>query len=155
LAGGKSKPAAVVFWVLSATLMAVIFFLSAQNAQESVEVSGGLLEKLLALLPFNITENFLRDSAHFAEYSLLAFLLFFSFRFSFGVNKPLAAFLCAAAYSVTDEVHQYFIPGRAFQLYDLGIDALGAAAAVLCCAGFYYCRRKRRTSCRTKKKGQR
>lgn len=141
--------------MLSGALMAAIFFLSGQNAQESVEVSSGFLEKLLAILPFNISENFLRDAAHIAEYCLLAALLFFSFRYTFGKNKPAFAFLCTVAYSITDEIHQHFIPGRTFQWYDLGIDALGAAAAVLFCALFFYARERRPVRCRTKKKASR
>jgi len=152
LAPRKSKPAAAVFWTLSAALMAVIFFLSGQNAEESVEVSSGLLEKLLAFLPFEISENLLRDSAHAAEYFMLAALLFFSLRYTFGRKKPMLAFLCTAVYGITDEIHQYFIPGRAFQLYDLSIDALGADAAVLCCAAFVHIRERRPSRCRTKKK---
>lgn len=155
LASVKSKTAAAVFWIFSAALMAAIFFLSAQNAQESVEVSSGLLVKLLAWLPFTISENFLRDSAHAAEYFVLAALLFFSFRYTFGRNKPLSAFLCAAVYSITDELHQHFVPGRACQLYDLMIDALGAAAALLCFTAFFYARERRRLRCGIKRKAPR
>jgi len=36
-------------------------------------------------------------------------------------------------YACTDEIHQYFVPGRAFELVDIGLDTLGSviAAAVL------------------------
>lgn len=155
MASCKSKPAAVIFWILSAALMAAIFFLSGQNAEESVEVSSGFLEKLLAFLPFVISENFLRDAAHIAEYFTLAALLFFALRHTFGRNKPMFAFLCTAAYSITDEIHQHFVPGRTFQFYDLGIDALGAAAAVLCFAAFFYARERRPVRCRTGRKAPR
>lgn len=36
----------------------------------------------------------------------------------------LAAALCTA-YAVSDELHQYFVPGRAMLLSDIGVDALG------------------------------
>ena len=36
----------------------------------------------------------------------------------------------AAAYSLTDEFHQAFVPGRNASLGDCGIDATGAAIAI-------------------------
>lgn len=40
-----------------------------------------------------------------------------------------AAFLTACLYGLADEVHQFFTPGRCCSVYDVLIDALGAAAA--------------------------
>ena len=41
------------------------------------------------------------------------------------------AWLVAALYAVSDEIHQYFVPERACALMDMGIDSAGAAAGVL------------------------
>ena len=41
----------------------------------------------------------------------------------------LAAWLISAAYGATDELHQFFVPGRHADLLDLAADALGALAA--------------------------
>ena len=38
-----------------------------------------------------------------------------------------------AFYAVTDEIHQYFVPGRSCELRDMLIDACGVAAGVLLC----------------------
>jgi len=37
--------------------------------------------------------------------------------------------LIAAAYGATDELHQYFVPGRQADVADLLADAIGAIAA--------------------------
>ena len=46
------------------------------------------------------------------------------------LKTPLCAWSIAALYAVSDEIHQYFVPGRVCTLMDMGIDAIGAAAGV-------------------------
>ena len=43
----------------------------------------------------------------------------------------LTAWLIAAAYAVTDEIHQLFVPGRSCEFRDICIDAVGVLAGVL------------------------
>jgi VanZ family protein len=51
----------------------------------------------------------------------------------------------AAAYSLTDEFHQMFVPGRHASLMDCGVDTTGAAIAVaIVCQGQRWFRRMRR-----------
>ena len=56
------------------------------------------------------------------------------------------AWLVAALYAVSDEIHQYFVPERACALMDMGIDSAGAAAGVLI---VYFIYRKNRKITRT------
>jgi len=42
----------------------------------------------------------------------------------------LAAFFLAAAYGVTDEFHQYYVPGRDCSGFDLLADTAGSAAGI-------------------------
>ena len=67
----------------------------------------------------------LRKLGHLVEYAILGALL------ARALRHPAAAFLVAAAYAVTDEVHQSFVEGRVGSPVDWGIDALGAALGVL------------------------
>ncbi|MCX5867203.1 MAG: VanZ family protein [Proteobacteria bacterium] len=46
-------------------------------------------------------------------------------------NRCLAAFLLAAGYGISDEFHQYFVPGRDCSGFDLLADIAGAAAGIL------------------------
>jgi VanZ like family len=67
----------------------------------------------------------LRKVAHAGEYAVLGLLLLRA------LARPWAAFLLGAAYAVTDEIHQTFVPGRAGSPVDVAIDAAGVAAGVL------------------------
>ncbi len=44
---------------------------------------------------------------------------------------PMPSLLAAVLYSVSDEIHQYFVPGRACRIFDVGVDSLGALTGIL------------------------
>ena len=70
--------------------------------------------------------------AHFGAYGLLATLWVRAFAARWQPGR--AAFLAwavAAAFGVSDEFHQSFVPGRSTELADWLADACGAAVAVL------------------------
>jgi VanZ family protein len=54
-----------------------------------------------------------------------------SFFASHAFAIPFLAFSATVLFALSDEVHQIFIPGRAFQIADLVRDALGAALGVM------------------------
>lgn len=102
-------------WTLVALWMAWIFFLSSQAS--------------LPLPGVNWIDDLLRIAGHFVEYAVLAFLV------SRAMASPetrsrrwiaLALILCAA-YAVSDEWHQSFVPGRDASVFDLFVDTAGAA----------------------------
>jgi hypothetical protein len=66
----------------------------------------------------------LRKLAHAAEYAVLGLLL------QRALDHAWASFLLGAAYAVTDEVHQAFVPGRLGSPVDVAIDAAGVAVGV-------------------------
>ena len=45
--------------------------------------------------------------------------------------SPVPAVICSVVYSVSDEIHQYFVPGRACRLFDVGVDVCGALTGTL------------------------
>lgn len=69
-----------------------------------------------------------------AEYGVLAALLLRATR-----KAPLSL-LIAGLYGVSDEVHQYFVPGRSASAYDALADVLGAGVV---CGLWYFTTRKR------------
>ncbi len=85
-----------------------------------------------------------KKGAHMTGYALLALALLHGLT----GGKPMSrrhAFLAAALavfYSVTDEFHQRFTPGRGPSLADVGIDTLGASIGLVVWAWF----RKARTA---------
>lgn len=71
-------------------------------------------------------------AGHVLGYGVLALTLLFGFRWA-GMRFSSAAYLAmlvSMAFSVTDELHQRFVPGRHADPWDLLADTIGAAVAV-------------------------
>jgi VanZ family protein len=136
-------------------IMALIFFFSAQPAEESGEVSEFLGERLFLatsdlfglgwtmqkIAALNLeAQHAIRKAAHFTEYFILGLALFSGFRVNFpkapgrryGIpgNWTLPAVITASLYAASDEIHQIFIPGRAFQVTDIAVDSAGALLGI-------------------------
>lgn len=122
----KRKILLIVSWAAVAACMGVIFFLSAQKASDSQELS----DSLLILLKLGITSDFIRKCAHCLEFMGLAVLVFNALYQTFGYFRPIMSFAITAAYAVSDEIHQLFVEGRACQFTDVLIDSLGAAIGI-------------------------
>lgn len=73
--------------------------------------------------------------AHFVEYAVFAFLTFRSFsHISHKVTRGWAFLLSAlflSLFALLDELHQYFVPGRYSDVYDLIGDILGALVVLV------------------------
>lgn len=75
-------------------------------------------------------DKVIRKSAHFTEYFILCILYYKTL--SISARKALAASaVLAVLYAVSDELHQYFVPGRAAMAADVLIDSAGVLLAVL------------------------
>lgn len=122
----NKKAKIIISWALVIICMAVIFSLSAQTAGESSEVSG----QLIFMMKLNISQDFIRTVAHFLEYTGLAVLIFNALYQTFGYQRPFVALIISSLYAVSDEIHQLFVEGRAFQISDIVIDSLGAAGGI-------------------------
>jgi VanZ family protein len=79
----------------------------------------------------DLPSGFSDKSAHTLLYSGLGFLI--ARALAGGVGRPLPAWaivvaaVASAAYGLTDEAHQLFVPRRQFDLMDLAADGIGAA----------------------------
>ena len=139
------------YW-LSLTLvlgvMTVIFWFSAQDETRSSSQSGGILNMFINIfIPsyknmaeaarqnlYHTFHTVFRKSGHCTEYLILGTVSTYhikiickelSKKFSFWV--PLAV---GVLYAATDELHQYFVPGRAMRFYDVAIDSLGVLSGI-------------------------
>ncbi|MGN1315992.1 MAG: VanZ family protein [Acutalibacteraceae bacterium] len=111
--------------VLLISVMVLIFCLSAQNAAESSETSGFFTAFIAFIFGKAVNEEIIRTLAHFCEFAVLGFLVN---NFVFSLKEQLKPLICIAlswAYAWTDEIHQIFVDGRAFQLIDLTVDLGG------------------------------
>lgn len=66
---------------------------------------------------------------HFIEYSIFSFLLFLAFftskRGFLKKNVFLVSSFIGITYAFSDELHQKFVPGRSYDIYDFLADCLG------------------------------
>ncbi|MBD3193501.1 MAG: hypothetical protein GF317_00485 [Candidatus Lokiarchaeota archaeon] len=65
---------------------------------------------------------------HIIEYALFSFLLFFSFNSKYQ-NRYLFIFL--VLFAISDEIHQYFVLNRFFDLLDIILDIIGGLLGYL------------------------
>ncbi len=122
-----------IFSLIAVIAIAVtIFLLSAQNSTESAETSGTVIGFFERFFKSEISQEVIRTVAHCCEYAGFGFFMcnvFYSFK-----NKlmPVISTITSFAYAVTDEIHQIFVPGRAFQISDLAVDLSGIIIGTLC-----------------------
>ena len=136
-----------IFWML------VIFWFSAQVADDSQEMSDFFVRLLDALFSLDImkkeiiqdmTSFLVRTAAHMSEYAVLAILFGLTIREYKKEPWLLLALTATAAYAATDEFHQLFVPGRSGQLKDVLIDTAGGALGLGLLALILYLQRRRK-----------
>ena len=108
-------PADAWRWTVVAGYMLAVFLVSSRSS--------------LPTLPGRPSDKLL----HFAAYAVLSLLVIWAstrgrWRRTTGRVVLLATLTCAA-YGYSDEVHQRFVPGRQYDLRDLGADVLGGMTA--------------------------
>ena len=127
---------------LTILIMLFIFCQSALPAELSQQESGVVVRFLAGVtgLEEGLVSFVVRKGAHFLEYLVLGISLFWTVqdlreRRGHVADRPagkavLVPWVVGVLYAVTDEVHQYFVPGRSCELRDVLIDACGVAAGV-------------------------
>ncbi len=132
----------VVGLILTVFLMIFIFSMSAQNADVSSQTSGGVIRFTVGLIypdfsglneqaQNNIVsslQGLVRSAAHFGVFAALCFSsLIFTLtleRIKL-LSRYASSVIFSFLYAVSDELHQFFVPGRSFQLVDILVDTLG------------------------------
>ena len=126
----KNKALAVIFWILCAAVMYVIFMFSSATGEESKEVSENLLSKIIEFVGNFISHNTLRKLAHFSEFAALGFCFTGAIHYTFGTKKFYIPLIPSFLYAVSDEVHQYFEPERACRVFDIFVDTCGIVTGI-------------------------
>ena len=140
----SEKRRQLLFGAAAFLCMIMIFCLSGRPADLSDNDSGFFTQIAVRVLYpgyrgwdrarqmaiLSATDKVVRKSAHFGEYFILCVLYYKTL--SISVRKALAASAALAVlYAVSDELHQYFVPGRAAMAADVLIDSSGVLLAVL------------------------
>jgi VanZ family protein len=126
--------------------MALIF--SASGDTKSGQKSSRLIAPILRYFAPDISSERIdqivftvRKMAHVTEYAVLSWLIARAFAKpatplgKWTRGAALLAFIMAALYSATDELHQAFVPGRQARWTDVWLDSTGAALGVI---AFYW-----------------
>ena len=139
-------------------VMVGIFLFSGQQGEASAGVSNGVGEWFLGILGIEIPPGMsasnvpilfgltIRKLAHIFLYFLLG-----GTSFLFAATLPVKtvakvrpavsggiAFVISLLYACLDEVHQSFVPGRAAQIQDVGVDAIGFVLAIVLIMTIWY-----------------
>jgi len=131
----RLQPRVIITWAITLAWAGNITFLSTGSFGGSV--TGWLLQDLLSSLhihlaspAFEIAHLLIRKLAHLTEYGMFGLLLYHSFSArapeKWNARSAAGAVIVAGLFSLTDEYHQSFVPGRVASIVDCGIDTLGA-----------------------------
>lgn len=132
--------------IMTITVMVCVFLFSCENADDSSDTSGRFVNLIISIfygdydeLPMweqeeirgNIS-HFIRKTAHFTIFAALGFFAFLTSGQRKLLCKGTAAVLIfCGLYAVSDEIHQYFVPGRACMLRDMLLDTCGSLAGIV------------------------
>ena len=139
----KKEQIKIIKGILIVIWMIVIFDFSNQGGNESSGTSSKVTKIVLGIVtkdkeePNKQTmeqiEKVVRKGAHYTIYTIGGFLIM-NYTYSMEKTKKqkiLESLLFGAFYAGTDELHQYFVPGRSARLFDVGIDTLGVLTGIL------------------------
>lgn len=111
--------------------MIFIFTMSSFNANDSSNQSNfivNILVNIFNIHNIDILSLIIRKLAHLTEYAILG-LLVYNLIHSYNKKTYIALFI-SILYAITDEMHQYFVPGRSCQITDIMIDTIGIIIGV-------------------------
>ena len=108
-----------------------IFARSLQPADLSNEESGRILSILEQLLPFALSNHFVRKVAHFVEYGVSGFFGWFVFESRRGWERPAFSMTLCLLTALCDETIQLFVEGRGGMIADVWLDMAGVLGGVL------------------------
>ncbi|MCP4220208.1 MAG: VanZ family protein [bacterium] len=109
----KTHPPRYRLLWMAAAVYGLIYFLSSRQASTSPDIAPDYVP-------------------HFIEYFILAYAFGRIFRPSMPWQALIPVFLMLVALAFLDELHQYYVPTRYFQLKDIIADSLGITAGLVC-----------------------
>lgn len=133
----------IIKLILIVIWMIVVFNFSNQGGTESSGTSTKVTRVIVNIITkdkeepnkqvMECIEKVVRKGAHYTIYTVGGFLIM-NYTYSMEKTKKqkiLGSLLFGAFYATTDEIHQYFVPGRSARLFDVGIDTLGVLTGIL------------------------
>lgn len=116
------------------TIMIIIFIFSHDSGSTSTIKSNIFVDRFYNIFNFNINRRLLtkiiRKSAHISLYALLGFSVS-NYLIDFNKKIYINSILFILIYSISDEVHQLFIPNRSGSIIDILIDLIGEIIGII------------------------
>ena len=143
-------------------------YASAEESSYIVDIVKGIINSVSnSSIELELLTKIVRKLAHFTEYLVFGILLMLSIKslaeiISDHKNKEmlssrkgktkskvliiwfLLAWTFGTLYAISDEFHQYFVPGRSCELRDVCIDSAGVAVGCII-AALFFCALSRKT----------
>ena len=133
----------VVKIILIIIWMITVFRFSNQGGTESSSTSAKVTKVIVDVVVndkkeenkvqiANKIEKVVRKFAHYTIYTIGGVLIM-NYAYTTDKTKKQQTFgslLFGAFYAATDEVHQYFVPGRSARLFDVGLDTIGVLTGI-------------------------
>lgn len=119
--------------IIVITWMLLIFIMSSFDATDSSNQSNfivNIISNILNIENARLLSLIIRKLAHFTEYLILGFLTINMLNKNDISRKYLISILICIIYATSDEIHQIFVPGRAYQTRDILIDSIGSITGV-------------------------
>lgn len=132
--------------IMTVAVMVCIFIFSCENADNSSDTSGRFVKFIIRIFYEDYDEmavseqeriwdsisHIIRKTAHFTIFAALGFLAFLTSGQKKLLCKGTAAVLVfCGLYAVSDEIHQYFVPGRACMVRDILLDTCGSLTGIV------------------------
>lgn len=117
----------VILWMI------FIFVMSSFDATSSSNQSNFIVDIITSIInikDIGLLSLIIRKLAHFTEYFILGILVINMFNRDNISNKYLISIILCIIYACTDEIHQFFVPGRSCQVTDVIIDSMGSIMGV-------------------------
>lgn len=134
------KLIAAILW------MAIIFILSSEGGELSADTSSDVSAIVYKILKFIIPTisismkqfsikyvPLIRKIAHFTEFFILGILIYFFIKDLLSKKMIIVTSIICFIYAISDELHQYFVPGRYCSFKDVLIDTSGALLGIILC----------------------
>ncbi len=135
----------IILYILLIATFFGIFGFSSQDAEHSSGLSEKITRFIFSPIISNLNldsiqkeeiwigaETFIRKLAHFTIYGIVGgilILIHLTYEIS-NKRRVISTLIITLIYAISDEVHQYFVPGRSMQISDVLIDFLGSLLVV-------------------------
>ena len=145
MSNNRINKSRVIFGLLTIAVMVCIFIFSCENADKSSDTSGTIVDLIINIFYKNFNDmtlaeqtevldlisHIIRKTAHFVIYAALGFFAFLtSGHKRLFCRQTLWIMLFCGLYAVSDEIHQYFVPGRACMIRDMLLDTCGSITGI-------------------------